>query len=167
VHSMTTVYFICYGNICRSPFAERYADLRGAELGLGLVFDGAGIGATNGTGCPKPALVAARELGVDLSKHRAKHVSEISPAKGDLVIAMDRYVFGALADSLGTPLDQVRGPGGSRLELMMQSLADSGLEAGGGLDVPDPMGSGVSAYRDTYQLLTQAVDRLLARIAER
>jgi protein-tyrosine-phosphatase len=161
---MTTVYFICYGNICRSPFAERYAELRGAELGLDdLVFDGGGVGATNGTRCPKPALAAAKELGVDLSKHRAKHVSEISPAKNDLVIAMDRYVFGALADSLGTPLDQVRGPGGSRLELMMQNLG--GLDAGTALDVPDPMGSGVAAYRDTYRLLIQAVDRLLERIS--
>ncbi|MFH2007313.1 MAG: low molecular weight phosphatase family protein [bacterium] len=162
---MPTVYFICYGNICRSPFAERYADLRAAELGCGeLVFDGAGIGATNGTRCPKPALVAARELDVDLSRHRAKHVSEISPARNDIVIAMDRYVFGALADSLGSPLDQVRGPGGSRLELMTQSLAASGPEGGVGLDVPDPMGSGVAAYRDTYRLLAQAVEGLLRRI---
>jgi len=163
---MKTVYFICYGNLCRSPFAEKYAVLRASDLGLvGLRFDGAGIGATRGQGCPKPAITAAREVGVDLTSHLAKHTEEIHPGPEDWVIAMDRFVFGSLASTLGSPLSEVEGPGGSHLELMMQSLAGDSETGTVGLDVPDPMGQGLAKYRESYALLTRAVDRLLGRIS--
>lgn len=163
---MTTVYFICYGNLCRSPFAEKYAALRASELGLdGLRFDGAGIGATRGHPCPKPAVSAAKEVNVDLATHLAKHTEEIRPEPGDWVIAMDRFVFGSLASTLGAPLSEVKGPGGSRLELMTQSLSTDPKASRVDLDVPDPMGQGISTYRECYDLLSRAVDRLLERIS--
>lgn len=163
---MKTVYFICYGNLCRSPFAEKYAVLKASELGLsGLRFDGAGIGATRGQTCPKPAITAAREVDVDLASHLAKHTEEIHPEPGDWVIAMDRFVFGSLASTLGAPLSEVTGPGGSSLELMMQSLTGDPEASRVGLDVPDPMGQGLATYRECYALLKRAVDRLLERIS--
>jgi protein-tyrosine phosphatase len=163
---MSTIYFICFGNLCRSPFAQQYAIRQAEAQGLAeLRFDGAGIGAVPGQTCPKPAIAAARELEVDLTGHLAKHTEEISPGPGDRVIAMDRFVFGSLASNLGVPLSEVKGPNGSRLELMMQSLAGDSETSHLGLDVPDPMGGGVPAYRDCYRLLARAVDRLLERIA--
>ena len=164
---MKTVYFVCYGNLCRSPFAERYAALRAPEYGLDDIhYDGAGVGATPGTKCPKPGVTAAAELGVDLAPYRSKHTDDVSPGPDDWILAMDRYVFGALADTLGAPLSQVKGPGGARLELMMQSVAGDGEYRAVGLDVPDPMGSGVAAYRDVYRLLTGVVDRFLIRLRD-
>jgi protein-tyrosine-phosphatase len=163
---MSTVTFVCFGNLCRSPFAEKYAIEQAAAHGLAaLRFDSAGIGAVAGQVCPKPAIVAARELAVDLTAHLAKHIEEISFDAGDRVIAMDRFVFGSLASNLGVPLSEVRGPNGSHLELMMHSLAGDPETSPLGLDIPDPMGGGVPAYRDCYRLLARAVDRLLARIA--
>lgn len=163
---MPKLFFICYGNLCRSPFAHKYAAGKAAELGLdSLVVDSAGIGAARGQGCPKPAIVAAGEVGVDLSAHLAKHTEEIQPGADDWVIAMDRFVFGSLANNLGAPLAEVQGPGGSRLELMMQSVAGD-PDYHNLLDVPDPMGSGVGVYRECYALLMRAVDRLLERIAD-
>jgi protein-tyrosine phosphatase len=162
---MKTIYFVCYGNLCRSPFAEKYAAMRASELGLEAVrFDGAGIGATQGQPCPRPAITAAQEVDVDLTSHLAKHTEKIQPGPGDWVIAMDRFVFGSLARSLAIPLSEVKGPGDSRLELMMQSLAGDPGPSGVGLDVPDPMGQSVAAYRECYDLLMRAVDRLLERI---
>jgi len=162
---MKTVYFICFGNICRSPFAEKYAVIAAAKLGLeGWDFNGAGIGATRGHPCPKPAIAAARELDVDLTTHLAKHTEEIHPGPTDRVIAMDRFVFGSLANTLGAPLSDVKGPGGSKLELMMQSLAGHPAAQGVGFDVPDPMGQSIASYRECYKLLQVAVDRFLERI---
>jgi protein-tyrosine-phosphatase len=163
---MKTVYFICYGNLCRSPFAEKYAVVAAARLGLeGWTFDGAGIGASSGQPCPKPAIVAARDVEVDLSTHLAKHTTEIHPDAGDWIIAMDRLVFGSLANTLGAPLSEVKGPGGAHLELMMQSMAGHADASSLGLDVPDPMGQGVAVYRECYELLQVTVDRLLERIS--
>ncbi|MDY0000035.1 MAG: hypothetical protein RBU30_01930, partial [Polyangia bacterium] len=48
--SMPKIVFVCYGNICRSPFAEHYARKRYQELGLShILFLSAGVGAVPGT----------------------------------------------------------------------------------------------------------------------
>jgi len=160
---MPTLHFVCYGNICRSPFAEYYARLRAEKLGLsGWRFTSSGVGASPGTGTPKPGLTAAREHGVDLAAHRARRVADDAPSAEDVVIAMDRYVFGVLAENMGTTLADVQGPGGSTLRLMMQELVAPGSAD---LDVPDPMGQGVSAYQTSYAVLVEAVDALLDRLA--
>ena len=141
---MPTVHFICYGNICRSPFAEYYARKAAAERGLThWEYTSTGVGASPGTGTPKPGLVAAKALGVDLSPHQACRATDRPAQAGDLVIAMDRYVFGQLAEHLGATLADVRGPNGSTLRLMMQELGET---APSDLDVPDPMGQGLCRH---------------------
>lgn len=159
---MPTVHFVCYGNICRSPYAEHYARRQAQAHGLdGWRFSSSGVGATPGTGTPKPGLRAAAERGVSLEVHRARRVAEVPPEPGDLVIAMDRYVFGALADHLGASLADVRGPSGSTLSLLMQEIANADSRE---LDVPDPMGQGVSAYQQSYEIISEAVDQLIGRL---
>lgn len=159
--------FICYGNICRSPFAERYAAQRldAFDLGDQVYVDSAGIGAVSGQPSTKPAVQAARELGVDLAPHRAKRVDELVLAPDALLVAMDRLVFGALLVGQAATLEAARGPGGTRLDLMMKSLAGTDEGRQHGLDVPDPMGEGVGSYRRVYALLQVAVDALLERLA--
>jgi protein-tyrosine phosphatase len=162
---MTTTYFICYGNICRSPFAEHYARARASSLGTKqLAFGSGGIGAVAGMSSTKPAQTAALELGVDLSKHQARPLDALPLEPGDLLIAMDRHVFGVLATSLTSPLKDVKGPKGTSLLLMMQPLLRAGAPPELGLDIPDPMGEGVGSYRKVYRLLIEAVDALLASL---
>jgi len=165
--SQRLIGFVCYGNICRSPFAERYASLRLAAHDLTLRFyvDSAGVGAVPGDPSPKPAVQAAKELGVDLALHRAKRMEELVLPRESLLIAMDRMVFGALLTGQAATLDAARGPGGSRLDLMMKVLAGTEEGRQHGLDVPDPMGEGVGSYRRVYRLLQMAVDALLDRLS--
>ena len=47
------------------------------------------------------------------------------------------------------------------LKLMMSWLQDTDLGDAHGLDVPDPIGTGVAQYTECYRLLSQAVDSLL------
>jgi protein-tyrosine phosphatase len=159
--------FICYGNICRSPFAERYAAQRLAAHGLAdrVYVDSAGIGAVSGQPSTKPAVAAAKELGVDLAPHRAKRMDELVLPPETLLVAMDRLVFGSLIVGQAATLEAARGPEGARLDLMMRFLAGTDEARQHGLDVPDPMGEGVSAYRRVYGLLQVAVDALLERLS--
>jgi len=159
--------FICYGNICRSPFAERYAALRLGAHGLSdrVYVDSAGVGAVSGQPSTKPAVQAAKELGVDLAPHRAKRMEDLVLPPDSLLIAMDRMVFGALLTGQAATLEAARGPGGARLDLMMKSLTGTDEGRQHGLDVPDPMGEGVGSYRRVYALLQVAVDALLERMA--
>lgn len=48
VREMSSVLFICSGNICRSPFAERYAAAQAVRRGSGLTFASAGFEALEG-----------------------------------------------------------------------------------------------------------------------
>jgi len=129
-------------------------------------FTSAGVGATAGTPCPKPAILAGGRFGVDLTPHRAKHVQGMPFEPEDLLIAMDRYVFGKLAQDLSGRLDDVRGPGNAALRLMLQDLPSSGEPGPVILDVPDPMGMGLDAYLSCYKLLVDSVTGLLDRLAK-
>lgn len=160
---MPTLHFICYGNICRSPFAEFYARavLRQRPLPSWRVTS-SGVGAVPGTRTPRPGLKVAASLGVRLEEHRARATSDTHPGPEDLLIAMDRQVFGTLALNLSLPLAAVKGPGGASLQLLMPELEPEA--AGVRLDVPDPMGQGQPAYERSYRLLQRAVDALLDRL---
>lgn len=62
--------FLCLGNICRSPFAERYARRRLQERGGDdLAVDSAGVGEISGRSSPRRAVEAARKRDVDLTGH--------------------------------------------------------------------------------------------------
>jgi protein-tyrosine phosphatase len=75
--------FVCHGNICRSAFADvvaRSAGLRTASFGLS-------------TDAGRPAypltVAVAREMGFDLSTHRAEQVETFVPESGDFLLAME------------------------------------------------------------------------------
>ncbi|MGE4321633.1 MAG: phosphotyrosine protein phosphatase [Sphingobium sp.] len=75
--------FVCQGNICRSAFAEvaaRAAGMNTASLGLST---------TSGRPAHGPAIDAARQLGHDLSAHRATDLADYRPRPGDLLLAME------------------------------------------------------------------------------
>lgn len=86
--------FVCTGNICRSPYAERRAAASGVPT-LSIALRG---------GSGDPAFPAARSAaaaaGVDLSAHRSTAVADAALRPGDLLVAMEPWQAGAL-DALG------------------------------------------------------------------
>lgn len=163
---MPTIVFVCYGNICRSPFAEHYARKTFAEDGLSAwTLRSAGVGAISGTPSPRPARQAASHWDVDLSPHRATHVNDLDLGPCDLLLASDRQVFAQLALNLSGTLADIQGPGGSKLRLLMQEidLGDGGPRRPS-LDVPDPMGLDVRAYLTSYGIIAATVDALTKRL---
>jgi arsenate reductase len=77
-----TVLFLCTGNACRSQMAEGWArHLHGDRL---RAYSG---GTAPGHVDPR-AMLVMREVGVDLSSHRSKHVSELMDVGFDAVITV-------------------------------------------------------------------------------
>ena len=92
---------VCWGNICRSPFADVYARRRAPNtLSLGL---------STTTGVPADSVAAAvsEDFGVDLTSHRAVNIDDFEMRPGDLYLMMeDRHIqwFASHVESAGAQM---------------------------------------------------------------
>ena len=85
--------FVCQGNICRSAFAEVVA----RELGARSI--SIGLSTQHGRPAHPPAVKVARDLGYDMSAHRATAIERYRPLPGDLLLAMEvRHLAHQTAD---------------------------------------------------------------------
>lgn len=77
--------FVCAGNICRSPLAERFALARG--------FAAISVGLRGGSGLPAApdAVAAAHARGIALGDHRSRAIDEVEIEPGDLLVAMEPH----------------------------------------------------------------------------
>ena len=154
---MTSVLFVCMGNICRSPTAEGFfrQHLAGSELAASIRTDSAG---THGYHVGHPpderALATARRWGVDLSDLRARRVGPEDFQRFDLVLAMDEANHEILQR-----LNRQAGQGAD-LRLMMEfspRFADI-------REVPDPYYGGQDGFDFMCELLDEATRGLLAEL---
>lgn len=77
------VIFICKGNICRSPWGEGYARF------LGMSTESYGTDCADGCAADPRAIAYAKEMGVDLSDHRSRHIRTMAPQESDLLVVME------------------------------------------------------------------------------
>lgn len=75
--------FVCSGNICRSPFGEKLAQLRGVPA---ISF---GIHANGIAPADSMAARVAGNLNVDLGTHISTRAADYEPRPGDLLLAME------------------------------------------------------------------------------
>jgi protein-tyrosine phosphatase len=82
------VLFVCTGNVCRSPMAERLFAARLAETGA-VTVSSAGTRALTGYGMDAASAAVLRELGGDPTGHLARQLGSDDLAGADLVLAAD------------------------------------------------------------------------------
>ena len=144
---MTSVVFVCWGNICRSPMAERVAAKYFAEHGLGDVELTSAATSREEIGNPIDPR-AVRELekaGYDASNHAAHQITRDEIDENDLVVAMEDI-----------HLDRMRDIYGGDLPDHVVLLTDYDPEAEPGDGVPDPWYGDAAAFDQTYAEVTAA-----------
>jgi protein-tyrosine-phosphatase len=85
--------FVCHGNICRSPFAERLAK---TQL-EGCTVYSAGVRAKPNLRSPERLVQIAQAMGVDLEGRRSVRIGAAHVTWADLILVMDADNFGRIA----------------------------------------------------------------------
>ncbi len=87
---MAKLVFVCWGNICRSPMAERVARRMAADLDLDLEVISVGVSAEeSGNPIDSRAAAVLRAGGYDADGHRARRVRREDLETADLVVAAE------------------------------------------------------------------------------
>ncbi len=152
---LVKVVFVCWGNICRSPIAERVAQREAEEAGLrGVEFTSAAT-STEELGEPmdRRAATVLRDRGYRADGHVARQVDAAQIRGADLVIAMEDL-----------HLDRMRAmvPDADNLSL----LTDHDPAATAGAGVPDPWYGSPAGFYDTLSAVEAAIPGVLDRVRE-
>lgn len=144
------VVFVCWGNICRSPMAERVARTAARHQGLDDVeFTSAGT-STEELGNPiDPRAVRwLQRAGHDTDGHVAHQIDADEIAAAELVVAMEDVHVRRMEQITGHPNDNV----------VLLSHFDPAAPDGAG--VPDPWYGGEDGFGDTLASIEAALPGL-------
>lgn len=83
------IAFVCYGNICRSPFAEKFAAKNYKEY----EFYSFGFIEEENRPSPENAVLAAKKWDIDLSNYKSKLLSEKDVKEMDVIFVMDKFNY--------------------------------------------------------------------------
>ncbi|WP_269801606.1 low molecular weight protein-tyrosine-phosphatase [Desertihabitans aurantiacus] len=149
------VVFVCWGNICRSPMAERVARSWAADQG-GLddvEFSSAGVSREElGNPIDPRARAWLRRHGHDADGHSAHQVDAEEIAGAELVVAMEELHVRRMEQITGRVNDNVR----------LLTEFDPGAPEGAG--VPDPWYGDEEGFGDTMASIEAAMPGLLATL---
>jgi protein-tyrosine phosphatase len=149
------VVFVCWGNICRSPMAERVAERMAADEGLtGVRFTSA---ATSGEELGEPMDPRAERVlerhGYRSDLHQAHRITAEEISEADLVVAMEDIHVTKMAGLAPESRNVVL-------------LTDFDPEAEPGSGVPDPWYGSASGFEDTLAVIEAAMPGIVVRIRE-
>jgi low molecular weight protein-tyrosine phosphatase len=177
---MASILVVCSGNICRSPVAEGLLR-RALERRLGQdapSVSSAGTIAIDGAAASDGSVVAARELGIDISAHRARLLTADLIAEADLCLCMAGEHRDEIAGLVPHAADRAftlkelvrlldRAPTrssemlGDRVAQAAQLRVREGSPNPLDEDVVDPLGMPIDAYRAVAWELGEWIDRLV------
>ena len=125
---------LCTGNTCRSPMAAAMIRARRP----GDTVQSAGFAADVGAPAAENAVEALREIGLDLSSHRAAQLTPEMCAAADRIFVMTA-AHGYILGRMGVPADKITV-----------------------LGIPDPFGGDLTVYREARDAIAAALDEVLA-----
>lgn len=152
------ILFCCMGNICRSPTAEGVVRAKLDAAGLLDRVDVASAGTHAhhvGSRTDPRAQSAAAARGIDLSRIRARRVSDEDFVCYDRIYAMDRDNLRNLQRSCPESMQH-------KLALFLQHASSFDEE-----EVPDPYYGGPAGFERVLDLIEDAAEGLVRELVQR
>ncbi|MCZ6673366.1 MAG: low molecular weight protein arginine phosphatase [Verrucomicrobia bacterium] len=147
-----TVLFICTGNTCRSPMAERllkHALMAEKEPLNQLEILSAGVAAGNGYPASSNSVAALNKVGIDLNDHLTTQVTEALLNKAN-------YIFGMTRGHIESARYMMDEQDNDRIFLMREFI--EGVE---NLEITDPFGRGFADYENARDSMVEAIPSLI------
>ncbi|CDZ23277.1 hypothetical protein CCDG5_0133 [[Clostridium] cellulosi] len=140
---MKKILFVCTGNTCRSPMAEVLFNKMLKERNItDISASSAGIAAYTGSPASDNAMAAVKELGADLSQHKARLVTRRLIEESDEIYCMSDSHAKALIGLFPEAEDKIR-------------------VLGGGIE--DPFGGDINVYRACRDQILAALNDIIKR----
>ena len=138
---MIKILFVCTANQFRSPLAEAYFQylIDQDQNNQHVLVESAGTWAWEGAQATSDAQIIAERLGLSLSKHRSREVSEFILKDADLVLVMENGHKEGILQEFPFASDRV-----FLLSEVIKGLA---------FNIPDPYVTGESPYRIGNELI--------------
>jgi protein-tyrosine-phosphatase len=155
LHTPAVVLVVCYGNICRSPFAAAVLSRAlGGMRGAARV-ESAGLIAPPPPRRPAPphAVTAAARHGVDLASHRSRVITADLVHSADLIVVMDTTQRREICDRFG------------RLPRDVIVLGDLDPEPIDTRRIDDPVDQGLDVFEASYARIERCVGELARALA--
>jgi protein-tyrosine phosphatase len=164
------VLFVCTGNICRSPTAERLADVYGVRYQIpDFKVSSAGTRAVTAHPIHQDAAAVLENLGGDSSGFAARQLTARIASEADLLLAMTKAHRDSVLELAPHRLHRTFTLSeASRLasEFNVRKVGDlaalrSQLTAADLRDIPDPIGQGKEAFAEVGSQISELLSPLL------
>jgi len=137
--------FVCLGNICRSPYAERHLSLRSEGL-LAAVSAGF-IGP--GRHPPENAISVARSRGIDHSDHVSQILTRDVVEAADVIFIFDRHNARRVRETTGVRGDRICW------------LGDFDPQWAGKRAIADPWSKPVEEFERTFERIERCIEEVV------
>ena len=153
--------FICKGNICRSPFAERLAGKMVLDKGIeGVSVDSAGFEAVNSNSSPTEAVRSALRFGISIGNHSAKALDGSMMKRADMVLVMEVAHKRRLSKAFPIDKDKIY------LLPLFNNFSSGWTNKYIRFNIPDPYGQAEDKFTDCYFQIDHCLNGLFSSIYE-
>jgi len=149
-----TVLFVCTGNSCRSVMAE-YLLRDAAKDRDDIESVSAGTGVLMRTQASLDAVAILKEDNIDATNHLSQPLTSLLLKKADLICVMTRAHRSQILDRI---------PEVEKRIYLLKEFSSLPSEIEENQDVPDPIGTSRESYRECFNIIKKAVNKIVGLI---